>query len=130
MLVAVGMVGGLVMVPAQPANAYYLFLEWMGLSHSDGELEWAALLEAGLVPFSAAGDPLKECIQRRPVKLQRRTASGSWKTVDKAKSNLKGKVRATAPDRKGSYRMLAPRFTSESGYDCYKGVSKVKRHRH
>jgi hypothetical protein len=129
MLIAAGLVGVLLLIPLQPAQAYYLDVQWDRMSHVDQLLYIVLGLTAGQTPFSASADPLLECTKARPFKVQR-YAGGRWKTIARGKSTRRGKIKKSVPDRAGKYRVLVPRHTSVSGFDCFKGVSAVKRHRH
>jgi plastocyanin len=83
------------------------------------------LLARGSLTSTAGG-----CTRHRDVKVQRKTASGSWKTVARTESSDSGAYKVRVKDRPGKYRAKATPATLGSGQACRAGVSPTKRHRH
>ena len=138
-LIVMALVGGLVVGTAQPAHAVYLLVGMVfgGLT-AEEKLQLEAFLEGGYAPFKVSDgfaaamqdeqDPVLEgCTDNRAGKAQRKV-DRKWKTVDSARTNNKGKMKFQVPAKNGAtYRVLVPKFMNEdTGYECFKGVSKAK----
>ena len=132
-VIVIGLTGSLLFSSATPSHAVYSEAQRWRFTHYQVALMHVLFtLYAGYSPydgFARAADPgTDECSQNRPVKLQYKTGSG-WQTVAKKKTNDKAKFKASVKDRTGKYRALVPAYTSPSGYDCFKSVTK-KTHKH
>lgn len=124
-----------VLVIGSPAQAYYRDAHRFRLRHVTVAGALRLLVTAHIIasstPFRAVqqADPLAECSQGVPVKVQRRIG-GKWTTLKKKKTNAKAKLRVKVADRKGRYRLLLPAYKTDGGFDCFKATSGVKRHVH
>lgn len=78
-----------------------------------------------------ATDGFAACTSNVTVKIQRRRADGSWRTVGTAQTNDLGGYRERIPDRVGLYRAVAVRESLSAGADiCARDRSPTVRHRH
>ena len=78
-----------------------------------------------------ATDGFAACTSNVSVKIQRRRADGSWRTVETDQTNDFGGYRARIPDRVGLYRAAAVRESLSGGADiCARDRSPTVRHRH
>ena len=76
-------------------------------------------------------DGFAACTSNVGVKIQRRRADGSWRTVGTDQTNDLGGYRERIPDRVGLYRAVAVRETLNAGADiCARDRSPTVRHRH
>ena len=76
-------------------------------------------------------DGFAACTSNVGVKIQRRRADGSWRTVATDQTNDLGGYRERIPDRVGLYRAVAVRETLNAGADiCARDRSPTVRHRH
>ena len=76
-------------------------------------------------------DGFAACTSNVGVKIQRRRADGSWRTVGTDQTNDLGGYRERIPDRVGLYRAVAVRETLNAGADiCPRDRSPRVRHRH
>ncbi len=66
-----------------------------------------------------------ECIAAARVKILR-----NGKVVKRVLTNSAGAFRVRMPDRRGTYRLVAPRRGLPSGDSCSKAVSQKRTHRH
>jgi subtilisin family serine protease len=71
---------------------------------------------------------LSNCEDRVPVKIQRKK-SGQWNTVKSATTTRSGAFDTNVPDRRGTYRSLAPAVQA-GGDNCRRDTSPTERHRH
>jgi hypothetical protein len=66
-------------------------------------------------------DGFSACSSSVPIKLQLRSSSGRWQTIDRSTTSATGTFRATlAP---GRYRIVAKKLTLQAGDACLKAVS-------
>jgi hypothetical protein len=78
-----------------------------------------------------ATDGFAACTSGVTVKIQRRRADGSWRTVETDQTNNFGGYRERIPDRVGRYRAVAVRESLNGGADvCARDRSPTVRHRH
>ena len=78
-----------------------------------------------------ATDGFAACTSNVRVKIQRRRADGSWRTVGTDQTNDLGGYRERIPDRVGLYRAVAVRESLNGGADiCARDRSPRVRHRH
>jgi hypothetical protein len=78
-----------------------------------------------------ATDGFVACTSNVGVKIQRRRADGSWRTVGTDQTNDLGGYRERIPDRVGLYRAVAVRESLNAGADiCARDRSPTVRHRH
>src|SRR6266508_5053237 len=78
-----------------------------------------------------ATDGFAACTSNVGVKIQRRRADGSWRTVGTDQTNDLGGYRERIPDRVGVYRAVAVRESLNAGADiCARDRSPTVRHRH
>ena len=78
-----------------------------------------------------ATDGFAACTSDVRVKIQRRRADGSWRTVGTDQTNDVGGYRERIPDRVGLYRAVAVRESLNAGADiCARDRSPTVRHRH
>ena len=78
-----------------------------------------------------ATDGFAACTSDVRVKIQRRRADGSWRTVGTDQTNDVGGYRERIPDRVGLYRAVAVRESLSGGADiCARDRSPTVRHRH
>jgi hypothetical protein len=78
-----------------------------------------------------ATDGFAACTSDVRVKIQRRGADGSWRTVGTDQTNDVGGYRERIPDRVGLYRAVAVRESLSGGADiCARDRSPTVRHRH
>jgi hypothetical protein len=78
-----------------------------------------------------ATDGFAACVSGMTVKIQRRRADGTWRTVETDQTNDFGGYRARIPDRVGLYRAVAARVSLSAGADiCARDRSPTVRHRH
>jgi hypothetical protein len=78
-----------------------------------------------------ATDGFAACTSNVGVKIQRRRADGSWRTVRTDQTNDLGGYRERIPDRVGRYRAVAVRESLNAGADiCARDRSPTVRHRH
>jgi hypothetical protein len=78
-----------------------------------------------------ATDGFAACTSGVGVKIQRRRADGSWRTVGTDQTNDLGGYRERIPDRVGLYRAVAVRESLNAGADiCARDRSPTARHRH
>jgi len=78
-----------------------------------------------------ATDGFAACTSNVRVKIQRRRADGSWRTVGTDQTNDLGGYRERIPDRVGLYRAVAVRESLNAGADiCARDRSPTVRHRH
>jgi hypothetical protein len=78
-----------------------------------------------------ATDGFAACTSNVGVKIQRRRADGSWRTVGTDQTNDLGGYRERIPDRVGLYRAVALRESLNGGADiCARDRSPTVRHRH
>src|SRR4029450_1092154 len=78
-----------------------------------------------------ATDGFAACTSDVRVKIQRRRADGSWRTVGTDQTNDSGGYRERIPDRVGLYRAVAVRESLSGGADiCARDRSPTVRHRH
>jgi len=78
-----------------------------------------------------ATDGFAACMSDVRVKIQRRRADGSWRTVETDQTNDFGGYRERIPDRVGLYRAVAVRESLNAGADiCARDRSPTVRHRH
>jgi len=76
-------------------------------------------------------DGFAACTSNVGVRIQRRRAGGSWRTVGTDQTNDLGGYRERIPDRVGLYRAVAVRETLNAGADiCARDRSPTVRHRH
>jgi hypothetical protein len=76
-------------------------------------------------------DGFAACTSNVGVRIQRRRAGGSWRTVGTDQTNDLGGYRERIPDRVGLYRAVAVRETLNAGADiCARDRSLTVRHRH
>ena len=78
-----------------------------------------------------ATDGFAACTSNVGVKIQRRRADGSWRTVETDQTNDLGGYRERIPDRVGLYRAVAVGESLSGGADiCARDRSPTVRHRH
>jgi hypothetical protein len=78
-----------------------------------------------------ATDGFAACTSGVTVKIQRRRADGTWRTVETDQTNDIGGYRQRIPDRVGRYRAVAVRESLNAGADlCARDRSPTVRHRH
>jgi hypothetical protein len=78
-----------------------------------------------------ATDGFAACTSGVTVKIQRRRADGTWRTVETDQTNDIGGYRERIPDRVGRYRAVAVRESLNAGADlCARDRSPTVRHRH
>jgi hypothetical protein len=78
-----------------------------------------------------ATDGFVACTSNVGVKIQRRRADGSWRTVETDQTNDFGGYRERIPDRVGLYRAVAVRESLNAGADiCARDRSPTVRHWH
>jgi hypothetical protein len=78
-----------------------------------------------------ATDGFAACTSNVRVKIQRRRADASWRTVGTDQTNDSGSYRERIPDRVGLYRAVAVRESLSGGADiCARDRSPRVRHRH
>jgi hypothetical protein len=78
-----------------------------------------------------ATDGFVACTSNVGVKIQRRRADSSWRTVGTDQTNDLGGYRERIPDRVGLYRAVAVRESLNAGADiCARDRSPTVRHRH
>jgi len=78
-----------------------------------------------------ATDGFAACTSDARVKIQRRRADGSWRTVGTDQTNDSGGYRERIRDRVGLYRAVAVRESLNAGADiCARDRSPTVRHRH
>jgi IPT/TIG domain len=78
-----------------------------------------------------ATDGFAACTSGVTVKIQRRRADGTWRTVETDQTNDVGGYRERIPDRVGRYRAVAVRVSLNAGADlCARDRSPTVRHRH
>jgi hypothetical protein len=69
------------------------------------------------------------CVDSATVKIQKKSGAG-WATVETMETNVKSTFAVSIPDKKGTYRVLAPRSKIGDTKICAKAVSPTKSHSH
>jgi hypothetical protein len=133
LLVGMGAVLAVVLLAGPAAATYTKFIEF-DLSHVNQGDDLS--LRAKLVLDGSRNPPTippggRDCKKEALVKAQRKNANGDWVNKGNGVTDNQGNIKIVVDDQQGRWRLVKPRHLTEDPVkDCFKAVSRSKRHRH